>query len=456
MTQVNPALDRSSPSDLDQRHPLLVAALLVAFFYAAAIPVILLHVGDTSRGAFDQNVFHLQVIRQFIAQWPRPDLSDYPSSTTPGFHLFVALVAQITGEREVTLRLVGSLFTAGLLFTLGFVVGKRMKWLQALMICLPLLCSVYVFSAGAFLLPDNAGWWGVLGMMLIALRSRIDRWTYLLGAAVLLATVLVRQIHLWTAAPLMAAVFLGSEEPQNSSQPEIGRGLRIAWMLLGVVPVLVLLWWFHRLWHDHLVPPNQITSTIGGNAAAPALILCVAGIVALFFGGYLAGSAIPGIKTDPESKAPRLIRLLVCGALVGGIIGAIPHTTYDISAGRYSGLWNAARHFPYVGQRSLLIIALAALGGMGVFWWLAAMPPRQRWIWASAAVAFVAALSAAGSAWQRYDEPFILMAAALSAPTFVSGQTPNVAQPSRAMRHAWIGPLVLGVLNVAVTVHAMR
>ena len=34
-------------------------------------------------------------------------------------------------------------------------------------LCLPVVASLYVFGSGAWLLPDNAAWWGVLEVMLL-------------------------------------------------------------------------------------------------------------------------------------------------------------------------------------------------------------------------------------------------------------------------------------------------
>jgi len=440
-----------SLADAGKRRPLLAAIVLVALFYAGALPVIFLNVAPSSRAAWDQNIFHLPVIRQFIAQWPHPDLRDYISATTPGYHLFIAAVARWTSQSESAIRLIGSLFTAGLLFTLGFAVGKRMRWWEALIVCLPMVCSIYVFSSGAFLLPDNAGWWGVLAVMLIALRPKVDAWTYVLGGAVLLATVFVRQIHLWAAAPLIIAAFIGSEEKTTELHWFTDRAERACWMLLAVVPSVALLLWFGRLWHGHLVPPNQVTLTSGGNPAAPAMILSLCAIAAVFFIGYLF---IPWQRsTDQTSAAPRRpVSALAVGALFGFLVGILPHTSYDSTAGRFSGIWNAVSHLPTFVNRSPLIIALATAGGLAVAAWLAALPPRQRWIWATAAIAFAAAQSSAANAWQRYDEPFILMAAALSAGTIVA-DNPSA---TRVARLAWLGPLLLAMMGAYVTVRGMR
>jgi hypothetical protein len=455
MSQSRRTLDISTASSArGERRPLLVGVILVVLFYAAALPTMLLNLGPSSRGAQDQDIFHLPAIRQFIREWPHPDLSDYPSATTPGYHLFAAALAHWTSSSTTALRLIGSLFTAGLLFTLGFAVGRKMRWQEALIVCLPMVCSIYVFSAGAFLLPDNAGWWGVLAAMLIALRPKVDAWTYIAGGIVLLTTVFVRQIHLWAAAPLIMAALLGSAQEPRDAQPLAQRAERVGWMLLAIIPSLALLLWFRRLWHGNLVPPNQVTATTGGNPAAPAMILGLAAVAAVFFIGYLL---IPWQRSAGESKPASRVgnSWLAIGAVIGLLIGILPRTDYDTTAGRFSGLWNAAKHLPTFMHRSPLIIALATLGGIATAAWLAALTRRQRWIWLTAAAAFAAAQTTAANAWQRYDEPFILIAAALSTGTIIESSDANPST-TRIARMAWVGPLLLAMIGALVALRGMR
>ena len=87
----------------------------------------------------------------------------------------------------------------------------------------------------------------------------------------------------------------------------------------------------------------------------------------------------------------------------------IPYTDYSRDSGRWGGLWNIVAHVPTLFGRSPLIIGLATLGGVILALWLFLLPTRSRWIFATALLAFAAAHSASGQAWQRYDEPLLLM-----------------------------------------------
>ena len=440
---VEAQFDGSAPSTNTLRNGAATAFVLVAMFYLAAVPLILRNGGMSSRAAADQDNFHLPVIQQFICQWPHVDLTDYASATTPGYHLAVAWIGRVVGFKPVVLRLSASLFTAALLGILGWNVGKRLSFPLGLLVCLPVACSIYVFSSGAFLLPDNAGWLGVLGVMLVALRPKLDGWTYVLGGLFLLASVFVRQIDLWLLVPLLTAVFVRAKT-QTPNEPPPSAGAPASAVALppvkalafsfAILPSILLLLWFRHLWHGTLVPPNQRSLTSGFAPAAPAIIMSITAIVAVFYGGLL----LPDLKS---------VSAIVSGAIAGAVLGVLPVTTYDVADRRFSGIWNAVLHFPYWMNRSPLIIALSALGGAAVVAWLTVLPRRERWIWGSAALAFTLAQLASANPWQRYYEPFILMAAALSAPLLVQNGT-------RRRIPSWeiVGPLALSILCATATV----
>ncbi|MFG0326435.1 MAG: hypothetical protein ACF8SC_04095, partial [Phycisphaerales bacterium JB037] len=160
-----------SPLRPAARRPWLVAGVLVLVFILTAWPVIL---SGSQRGrmAADQIDYHELVVRQFLADFPRPDFSDYRSATTPGYHFVVAAAARVVGDSRVTLQILGSLFTIALLGVLGWAVGTRAPPTMALALCAPVLASLYVWPAGVWLLPDNAGWLGVLAILLIALDRK--------------------------------------------------------------------------------------------------------------------------------------------------------------------------------------------------------------------------------------------------------------------------------------------
>ena len=424
--------DDSEPSWRDAIEAALVICLLLL---AAALPIIFNN-WQQGRAEYDEYNFHLPAIRQFAQEWPKLNLANYSAATTPGYHVILALVDRSIGPGVRTLKLFGMLFSLGLLATVSIAVGRRSGKASAIVLCLPIVCSLYVISSAAWLLPDNAGWWGVLGILLLALRTKIDRWTYLFGGLTLLTVVVVRQNQIWVLAPLCAAVWMKPHEDEPlAGNANPGAPRRLAYLLAASAPAVAALAWFIHLWHG-MTPPSQHKYVGGFNPAGPTMALAVAGAIGVFY--------LPIVLS--QIPARRKWRIAIPAALVGLLIGVVPKTSYSIEDGRYSGIWNAVPHLPTVWGRSLLIVAVAALGAVAIALWLATMPARPRWIWCVAAIAFGVAQVASHNAFQRYDEPFILIAAALSLATAAR----------HSPRWTWLGPLALAFILAEITRLSLR
>lgn len=461
------------------RRPAVVAAILVVGLYVLAVDPFIIRGGGLPRATDDEKTYHLPTIEQFARQWPRPDVSDYPSAATPGYYLALAPVRRFFSADVRRLRLVGLVFSVGLVATLVGAVGRRASPGIAEVLCLPFICSLYVISSGARLLPDNAGWWGALAILLIALRRRVDMWTYVGGVVVLLALVLVRQIHLWAAAALVVAGWLGPEREEDVGREQgrdVGRAsarrprdrqeageircaeahptfipepvpahflvppavVRLAWTAVAILPSLAVLVYFFHHW-DGTLPPNPAVRRLnaGANPAVPAMALAVFGTVGVFFAGFLL---------PHRATVRRAWPAVVAGAVVGTAAGLIVPTDYDMAAGRWSGLWNLARHLPTVAHRSPLVAGLAALGGAMLAAWWAALPRRDGWVFVTAWVAFAAAHTATHEAFQRYYEPWALALLAVGASRLGSAGTSD-----SNIRWAAAGPLLLAGLLAAIT-----
>ena len=449
---------------------------------------------DRGRGAYDQNNFHLPAIHQFIRELPHPDLHDYPSATTPAYHLIVASIARALGtDDERSLRLIGTIFTLALLATVG-ITASRAGIITGIIAALPIVTSLYVFGAGTWTLPDNLGWCMVMLAMMLALRRRIDIWTFLGAAILIFAVAMTRQVSIWIIAPMVVSAWIGScrvrtadhdltgtengphcgpyktRSPSDSLSPVSrgeggvrgesendvacpsaphpnplprvqGRGsnaslLRAAPMALAAVPgVVALLYFFHR-WHG-LVPPNQRQFVGGGNPAAIPAVLSDIGALGIFYALFLLR------RDNVLSNVPKLI----VGAIAGAVVALIPPTTHDQPAGRYSGFFNITRHVPILmGRSSLLIVLMSAIGGAILIVWLWSLPRRERFIWGSAALAFIVAQAANHNAFYRYYEPVILIAAAMTVPRLAP----------KSPRIALAGPLLLALLLATVTAISLR
>lgn len=268
--------------------------IVVGLFLLAAVPLIVIQ-HDRGRGRFDQLNYHEPAVLRFAEQWPTPDVSDYLSATTPGYHLVLAAVAHYVSDSLVVLQLVGSLFTVGLLVVLTRWLSGRVGTVTATLLGLSVICSLYVFGAGVYILPDNAAWMLVLGVLLLSLRPRADLAFYLGGGGLLLLLIVTRQSHLWALGMLLAAGWLGSaftpisggfgEIPGLLTQP--GRRIgRAGLVVLCALPAIGVLAWFYRVWGGGLTVPIYQDYMKGPNPATPAIILAQMGII----GGSTRGS----------------------------------------------------------------------------------------------------------------------------------------------------------------------
>jgi hypothetical protein len=435
----------NSPGPVVPRRAWLPAAVICGLFAAAALPLILS--GNTSgRGAFDAVNFHEPVARMFARELPRPDFSNYIVTTTPGYHLFQALIVRYVSDRTVVMQLAGLAIAIGFLGTLTRACAGWSEWKTALACCLPVACSPYVFQSGVWVLPDNAGWWGVLAVMLTALSPRFDRWRLLVGSLVLLLLVMMRQIHLWAAATLWTAAWLGPERGSATDQSwtslldDIPSRLPRMLAALGEsLPAVAAVAYFAWLWRG-LTPPVFQSMYTGLGWSAPALILAILAVASTFYIGHW----IVGLR--------RLWRdhrgLLLLAAFVGLLAAALPITTIDVQAGRSSGLWHVTDRLGYIaGRTSVVLLLLSSAGGVALASWTASLGFHDRWLMLGAFAAFSVAQAASPMVWQRYNEPFILLTCAIMACRITDPRF--VQSPVRAARV--VGPVALAVLLASIS-----
>ncbi len=445
------------------RYLWLAPALLTA---TLAIPLILIDYGGPDdgdrahrlRAADDQNSYHLVAIDRFSVQLPAPDVSDYPSATTPGFHLLMAAAKRGLNLSEPQLRGLNLLFTLLLLGLVAGTLARRTSPAAAACLTTPLACSLYVVSAAAWLLPDNLAWLLVAAVLLLLWDSTTSARTLLVAAALLVALVAVRQSHIWAASLLWTAAWLDHAPPPRRDSsllppwPDNAAAWRrtllsLAGAVAATLPACALLAWFIHLWGG-LTPPMFQQSLSRPNFATPGLTLALLGVYCVFHTGFV----FPALAARQDRA--RLLRLALLGAAGGLAIGALPCSTYSIEAGRFSGLWNIVRLTPTVGNRSLLFMALSTWGGACAALWLGMAPTRPRWLIASAGTAFTAAMTLNAMSWQRYLEPMLLLLTAVSAATLWS-QAPAEAR-RRAAPFAWLGPTALAAALLATTLHSLQ
>jgi hypothetical protein len=455
-------------NDLDTGHlhkhtppprPSLVVPVVMVCVFLAGAAVLWAQGWMKGRAACDQFDYHLKVIRQFTAQWPWPNLRDYLSATTPGYHLVMAAVARYVTDRELGLQIAASLFTIAMLGAFGWAVSwlgaaRRRSTVELLALALPVVASPYVFTPGVWLLPDNAGWLFAAWVLVLSLRGDVARpWRMAMLSASLLCTVLVRQSHLWVAAPMVTAAWLVPTPEHEGSLSAVlvnasQRVKPLAIALLACIPAIAALAIFMWMWGGLTPPSFQKQHMAAGlsraNWATVPFILSLVTVFSVFFGAHL----LPAIgRVWREARD-----LIYVTAAIGFTWSVIPETTYAFEH-RSSGLWNVVKALDDRGivlghpaHTSPLIVVLATVGGPLLVAWLTMVEGRRRWVIAAAIAGFMAAQSANANCWQRYHEPFLLILMGLIA----AGAKGEMGHRWRFLRVA--GPVVLAVLLGVVCV----
>ena len=406
--------------------------LCVGVFAVLALPLILSGY-DYGRAWYDQAHYHLPAILHFAHGG---SLRDYPSATTPGYHLLLATVALVLPGNEIALKLVGLLISLVLVGVLAAFVARRVATpTRTLCLLLPMLVSPYFLPQGVWLVPDNLGWLTVFGVLLLAMRYQ-DRLSWYAGmSGLLLAAVLVRQSNAWLCAVALLSVLAAAP---------VGVTCR-RWLLSSAMlaPAILVLTGFVALWHA-LTPPSFVVHHQGVNFAVWPFLLCVFGFYGLFY-LPLIPPQIRQVWAQPQWR-----RRILMGGVLGFLLAAVQRTDLNEAAGRVSGLWILARLGPDPLHRSILITALSMLGGISIAMWCAVLPRRLAAGVLCTMLAYVLAQTTNHMVYERYFAAFVFMLLLIMSAEII-GRNRDRIQPWR-----FTAPLLLAAINAVILVRALR
>jgi hypothetical protein len=399
----------------------------VAVHLVLAGTVIAMGVVGTSEWA-DQTDYHLPVIKQFAEQLPLPELGDYKSATTPGYHLIMATLVRF-GIDGVALAFLNALFGATFVGLLTAIVARRASAGVAIAAGCMLGCSPYVLSSSIWLTTDNLA---SLALLLAAAASlsiadgsaRMPIRVGLIASAWATFAVLIRQILIYAAAFPGAAVVARACAQRRMPAPG---ALFLAGMTL--LPAFLVVLAFVALWGG-LVPPSF--REYHGGGANPVTPVYVLALVAIW--GMAAFVTIPGFVR--ELCTTRMAFLGVLAAMVACIVPS----SYIVHV-RFGGiLWTVASKLPAPFDRSILLVVLAGLGAaaLGAYLrlWSRSADIAGRGVGVFALfvlVGMTAAQTANQQCFERYLQPLVVVCCVLAA----------VGIAGRSMR-AW--PLVIATI----------
>jgi hypothetical protein len=393
------------------------ALSLLVLYWMLVAPVILSGRGGPSE-AVDQDRNHVVVIGAMLEQWPNVDIVNYASATSPGYHLSLAAINRLIAGPDLSLPLVrwcNALLSMALLLVVYLFACRALAPWGAASLCLPLLFSPYFLGAAIFLTTDNAALLFVaiaLGGAIFLPRRPLADLSLGVSAA---CAVGVRQIHAWVVGPVGFAGLLAS--PLALRLPGISRMAGpepLSWRnmifgaMAGVMP-LALLVWFVSLWGGLMPPEYKSIHDSGANPATFAFALALTGGFGVLFFPLLS------VGLRPLLRCP----VVWLGAIVGLVAALVVPTGYTPPAEGYmpprafGALWRIVGMAPEVSGRSLLLTAMAPVGGAVVVALahagFRAGRRRETVVLLLSMFGWVLAQSFNSMAWQRYFEPMLLI-----------------------------------------------
>jgi Dolichyl-phosphate-mannose-protein mannosyltransferase len=392
------------------------APVLLALPFLAGVAVLkgLTVEVDTFHGT-DARLYHLPTILHFAEGL---DLERYPAAQTPLFHLLLAGWGELVGFELWRLRLLEVLISyAAVLVLFRLLVRRGLAIAPACALALVLALSPYYLAPSFTLLTDNLGI--LLGVLALDRLDRFGGQSGRLGARAsmgdfalaCLATglaVLTRQSLAWLA--LVAAVYL-LRAPWPTRRKLAGAALIGA--ALAPFAALVVAW-------GGLVPPGSDPASCGVCGEESGLSVRPAQFTIALFGVYAAAlfgpAVLRGLRPALRDLPPAPLTLGLPAA-AGVALLLVSPLAYDPGEPGRPGdagyLWQLSDGLPELLGSSLLFWALVPLGAVAL-----ALLALRAGIASLPVVylgAFLLASLPVGLVYQKYFDPFVLIALALFA-----------------------------------------
>lgn len=403
--------------------------LSLIFFYGLALPLIITDY-NAGRAFSDQINGHLPAIRFFTEQI---EFSDYPSATTPGYHLLLAAFAKFFTQNIVFLKLVASVITAAFIGLFAALLYDRAGKFKAILMVLPMIFSLYIHPDGVWLVPDNLAWLTVAILLIITLKTYPPKIsTFFTSGLIVFFAVAVRQPNIWLAAVPWAtglSYLLFSDSPKQKKLFVCGLSI------LCTVPAFVLLYYFFNLWGG-LVPPSfQSLHERGLSFSVLPFFLSIFLVYSVFY-TPLVFRALTNSLNRPA------LYFIAAGSLIGFLIAVLPDTDYNYKMGRLSGFWNFVRLAPSIGHTSVLLTISSTLGGAAFCGWLLLLKKELRFIIFISSLAFTFALIPNLLVLERYFAGFIYII------LFIMLYSTEKIKWEKLPALVWIGPVLFTLINL--------
>lgn len=363
--------------------------------------------------AADEYLFHYPVILRFAHQLPFPDLARYPAAQTPLFHLLMAYSGKVIGYELWRLRLLEVLISYAATLTLFVLLERRvgLDRVTALVLSILFALSPYVYAISFRLLTDNLA----LLFSLLALE-RFERFRetdrlgpFLVGCLSVAAAILTRQSAAFLVG-IAGLYALRGGVPRRGWLALRKRAFAVLAAGASIAPAGALF----LVWHGFVPPGGDPAScslcAVGsaGSGAGTHLVVQSTELALATIGLYGAVLFAPLLlRPIPRVGWPAARELR--GPVAGAALGALLLVLWPARTSNGEGfIWHTARHLPSLVGSSALFWVLVPISG-AVLWARLRVAPRP-WLAVVFLGCFLASTLVIRLPWQKYVDPFALLA----------------------------------------------
>jgi 4-amino-4-deoxy-L-arabinose transferase-like glycosyltransferase len=372
---------------------------MIAILRGLTVTLQIFHSGDEFN-------YHYPTILQFSRELPFPDLARYPAAQTPLFHVLMAYVGQVTGYELYRLRLVEALLSYLLVLAVYELLRRRAGLDQLTAVALALLfeLSPYVFGTSFRVITDN-----LATLCAVLALDRFERAretgslrTFAMGSAAAGAAILTRQSAGFMFA--VGAVYLLAL-PISLRARAVAAGT----LVLAAAPAIALFLSWHSLVNPGGDPSSCGLCSGGGGGAGTGLTWQTPELALATFGLYGAVLFGPELIDRVRRRGGVPLAAMAAAALLAGalLLAAPAHSAHEAGL-----LWSASHHGPAIDGTALVFWVLAPLGA-AVLAWRAVEAPKP-WLLLAFALCFLVSSAVIRYPWQKYVDPFVLLALFLS------------------------------------------
>ena len=407
------------------RRELALMAGAVVVILGAVTATVALGVHATA-GWLDQSHYHWPTVAKMVRELPSVDVVNVMTATGPLYHLSLAVPARILGLPEGGVEVLAAAYGC-VLAVLVILAGRGMPAVPRLAASAVVLLSPYYWESTLWMQTDVAAMTFAFAALLVLLGPRPPHAGRALAVGLLVAgAVGVRQTFGWLIVVAALGLWLS-----NAGRP---LRTRVADVALGTVPGAAVLLALVVAWKGLLPPP---LARLNATHHSPAGLTYMVALAACYLTPLVLalGRDVWGRRQDWPIAA---------GA---GLVAALPGIVFPSSelAGRElprSGgwLWAVVARTPAPGDRSVLLVGLAFVGGAAFALLLLRIArggsPQVAWVLGTALVTAAVFASAGAQMYQKYYETPLVLIVFLVIREAFRGRPPH--------RRAWaLGPTLL-------------